>query len=270
MADPWEPSTAYPPGSVVSYNGLIYIRSQYPATATTGTPPNQEMSVDDKETPIRTWTIKDDEYAVYHPKFATKYFRLIEPPLSSTDGLPEFQYSGEQFNEGNAYAPIGDGVNTYGLTVEIDQAKNNTPPTPDAPVCPAESCGVAMQQFSEDNGIVFCGAADSGDASNPRKYYIFVLFNHPLYFRRTITVVTQIRRVITVNDPFSQEVTYLNSYTAYVPDDRNYVSVFLNSDYFVPANAAFEVIVPEDESSPEGSTVYTFSARGVQEVTPND
>jgi hypothetical protein len=272
MADAWNPATSYSPGAIVTYNGQTYYRSQYPATGTGGTPPNQEMNVDSEGDLIRTWTIFVGGYSGYQPKFATVYFRIIEPPLSSETGLPDFGYAGGQFGAGNAYAPIENGIGyVFGSTIEMDQAKNNPSPTPDSPVCPAEFCGVAMQQWGE-NGFVACGVDSTPHPTIPRKYYIYVLFNHPLYFRRTITVVTQIKKTVTVFDPFEETVTYENTYTPYGPDDRNYISfsTIQYGSYLVPANAAFEIVVPPDETTSTGSTTYQFSARGFQEATPND
>lgn len=272
MADPWNNATAYSPGALVSYNGRDYLRSQYPPTPTTGTPPNEEMGTDDKGVAIRTWTIYTPGYDAYGPTFNTTYFRIIQPTYSSDSEQPDFQYAGMTAYAENAYGTIGDPMAfVYGTTVEMDQAKANPAPTPDSPVCPADKCGVAMQQFAE-TGQIFIGADSTPDATNPRKYYIYVVFNHPLYFRRTITVLTRIQKTVTVYDsPDAPVVTYLDTYTLYVPDDRNYCSIFnLSGDYFVPANAAFEIIVPEDEFSSTGSTTYVFTSRGVVDATSND
>ena len=272
MADAWNPATSYSPGAIVTYNGQTYYRSQYPPAATGGTPPNQEMNVDSEGDLIRTWTLYVGGYTYYQPKFHTTYFRIIEPPLSEETGLREFQYSGDQFAATNAYGIIGDPLAfEYGKTVEVDQAKNNPSPTPNSPVCPAELCGVAMQQFQE-GGIVGCGVDSTPHPTIPRTYYIFVLFNHPLYFRRTITAFTQIQKTVTVFDPPETTITYENTYTPYIPDDRNYCTLFSMDygSYLVPANAAFEVVVPPDVVTETGSTTYQFVARGFQEATPND
>lgn len=272
MADAWNPATAYSPGAIVTYNGQTYYRSQFPPTPTTGTPPNVELSVDTEGDSIRTWTLYVPGYNGYQPKFQTTYFRIIEPPLSSETGLPDFGYSGSQFAKDNAYGTIGDVLGyTFGTTQEMDQFKANPSPTPDSPVCPAEYCGLAMQQWGEA-GFVGCGVDSTQDSVNPRKYYIYVLFNHPLYFRRTITVVTQIIKSVTVYDPPSTTITYENTYTPYAPDDRNYVSFTTVSygSYLVPANAAFDIVVPPDVVTETGGTTYQFSARGFSEATPND
>ena len=129
-----------------------------------------------------------------------------------------------------------------------------------------------MQQYGVDGGFVGCGGDSIPHPTAPRTYYIFVLFNHPLYFRRTITVWTQIMKTVTVFDPFEQTITYENTYTPYVPDDRNYCSLFLMdyASYLVPANAAFEIVVPPDVVTETGGTTYQFTARGFSEATPND
>jgi hypothetical protein len=54
MADPWNNATSYSPGATVSYNGLVYYRSQYPPTPTSGTPPNVETGTDDKGDQAKT------------------------------------------------------------------------------------------------------------------------------------------------------------------------------------------------------------------------
>lgn len=266
MAAEWDPGISYAPGASVTYRGLPYYRSQYPATATTGTPPNSEMSVDSKGTAVRTWMLFLGSYSSYAPRFASTYFRLIEPTFNSTDASAEFQYSGAQFEEGNAYSPIGDPAGTvYGITVEMDQAKTNPSPTPASPVCPADKCGVAFQN-GQEQGLVQCSVDSQGDATNPRKYYIFVHFNHPLYFRRTITVITRVLMTETLGDPPVTTETYLNTYTNVTPTDNNYCSSALSGSYFVPANAAFEILVPDDTAT----ATYAFAQRGLSDVTAND
>lgn len=271
MADAWSPDTAYSPGALVSYNGQIYIRSQYPPTPTSGTAPNVELGTDINGDAIRTWTISVDGYSTYSPTFYTTYFRLVQPPIDSSTGVFAFNYSGEQFRATNAYTEIGQGdPYYYGTTSEWDQAKDNPEPTPDSPICPSESCGVAMQQFGEQ-GIVSCGADSTPDPDVDRKYYIYVVFNHPLYFRRTIFVTTVIQKTVIINDPFSYERTYEETVTSVVPTDKNYCSfTTIDGDYFVPANAVFEITVPPDVITEESSTEYAFVSRFVSDVSPND
>ena len=272
MATPWKSATAYSPGSIVSYNGLDYVRSQYPNTATSGTPPNEEMSVDTFGVDIRTWTILVSEYDFYAPTFQTNYFRLIQPTYNSTDINPDFQYSGPQFSKSNAYSAIGDidspPYSTYGLTYEMDQAKDNPSPTPDSPVCPAEKCGLAMQQLLDDNGQIFCFAYSRAIVGTPRNFRVFVRFNHPLYFRRTITVLVRIRKETIAPDETT--ITYLNSYNDFIPSDRNYTELITNADYDVADNAVFVVIVPENEARPDGTDInYSLVLVEVVDVSPN-
>jgi hypothetical protein len=266
MADAWNPATSYSPNAIVTYNGQTYIRSQYPVTATAGTPPNLETGVDGNGDEIRTWTLHVEGYYGYQPKFLTVYFRIIEPTEDPDTGVRDFFYSGGQFYASNAYAPIGD-PSTYihGGTVERDQFKSNPLGVPDSPVCPKEYCGLAMQQFQE-NGQVACDVADIPDDTNPLKRYIFVIFNHPLYFRRTIKVFTQIGKTVTVYDPYSSTTTYENTFTNYLPDDRNYVTNTPLTSYYIPENAAFEVTVPPNVYSASGSTEYAFTRRDRKSV----
>jgi len=267
MADAWNPSTDYSPGELVAYNGQTYRRSQYPPTPTSGTAPNVEMSVDDEGNSIRTWTLEVD-YFFYSPTFDTQYFRLIEPTVDPATGQDDFSYSGPQFLKTNAYGFISNYLGySYGNTVEEDQLKNNPPPQPDSPVCPADSCGVAMRQFGP--GPISCLAERVVDPENPKHYYVYVTFNHPLYFRRTITVTTVIRQVTSVFDPPSGEITYIIDTVQFLPSDTNFC-IPTDGSYFTPSNAAFDITVPPDVFNEDGSTVYTLERVFVSEVTPND
>jgi hypothetical protein len=127
---------------------------------------------------------------------------------------------------------------------------------------------VALQQPGV--GSVICDIAAFGDSVNPRKYNIFITFNHPLYFRRTITVLTRIVVTVTVDSPPSVTVTYDNTYTAIVPTDTNFCTVPIASSYYVPANAVFSIIVPNDVYGSGTSTTYIFGGVTLSEVTPND
>jgi hypothetical protein len=262
MANAWNPGVSYSPGALVSYGGYVYIRSSFPPSATSGTPPNEEMSTDGRSVAIRTWTLWSEVPSSSSASYLTSYFRLIEPPYNSTDPTPEYSFSGAQFEESTAYGT------SEGGTVEYDQFKSNISPTPDSPVCPAELCGVALQQPGV--GSVICEANAFGDSVNPNKYNIFITFNHPLYFRRTITVLTRVAVTVTVDSPPSVTVTYDNTYTAIVPTDTNFCTVPIASSYYIPANAAFDIIVPNDVYGSGTSTVYDFAGAALSEVTPND
>ena len=50
------------------------------------------------------------------------------------------------------------------------------------------------------------------------------------------------------------------------PTDNNYCSSALSGSYFVPANAAFEILVPADTAT----ATYAFAQRGLSDVTAND
>lgn len=263
MADEWNPAISYSPGSTATYRGFSYVRSSYPSSATGGTPPNEEMSTDSKGVAIRTWTLEIPPTATASANLTAYYFRLIEPTFNSTSPTPEFSYSGAQFIEASAYGSFGD----LGYTVEWDQFKSNTSPTPDSPVCPAELCGVALQGIV---GSVALDVVSFADSSIPRKYHIYITFNHPLYFRRTITVITRIIRTVTVDSPPSVTETYENTFTSIVPSDINFCTVPIGGSYYVTANAAFDITVPPDVYSSGGSTVYAFAGATLSEVDPND
>jgi hypothetical protein len=222
------------------------------------------MSTDGRGVAIRTWTLDIPFSSTGSASYVTTYFRLIQPPFNSTDPTPEYSFSGPQFEEGSAY---GSDVNG-GTTVEWDQFESNTSPTPDSPVCPAERCGVALQQAGV--GSVGCSVSSSGDPSNSRRFFIYIYFNHPLYFRRTITVLTRVLQTVTVYDPPSVTATYQNTYTAIVPSDTNFCIVPPGSSYFVSANAAFDIVVPNNIYTDDGSTVYDFAGLGISEIDPND
>jgi hypothetical protein len=286
MATPWNSGTAYSPGAVVSYNGLEYVRSVYPLTATSGTPPNEELGTDPKGDSIRTWTLRAGDYSIYQPKFMTMYYRVIGPTWDTANPTPEFSYSGPQSYAVNGYQVVREVGRPYGESVEWDQFKDNASPTPDSPVCPANKCGVAMQQFQETTNdpppsppeppdyflpVIMAQADHVVKEDNDRIYYIYVRFNHPLYFRRSLTVLTRVKK--TKSLPLPAETSYINTYTTYVPTDKNYVTstygVFDN-DYFTPANAAFDITIPTDVDEPDDKVTYTFEESEIVDATSND
>jgi hypothetical protein len=286
MATPWNSGTAYSPGAVVSYNGLEYVRSIYPPAATSGTPPNEEMGVDQKGDAIRTWTLLAGDYiGGWRPKFMTMYFRLIGATWNTTDATPEFFYSGPQSYAVNGYQVVREPGYPYGESVEWDQFKDNASPTPDSPVCPANKCGVAMQQFQEISGeippsppdpvyflpVIIAEADHVVKEDDDRIYYVYVRVNHPLYFRRSLTVLTRVKK--TKSLPLPAETTYINTYTTYVPTDKNYVTNtygVLNQDYFTPANAAYQITLPDDVDEPDDKVVYTMQESEIVDATSND
>jgi len=172
----------------------------------------------------------------WRPKFMTMYFRLIGATWNTTDATPEFFYSGPQSYAVNGYQVVREPGYPYGESVEWDQFKDNASPTPDSPVCPANKCGVAMQQFQEISGeippsppdpvyflpVIIAEADHVVKEDDDRIYYVYVRVNHPLYFRRSLTVLTRVKK--TKSLPLPAETTYINTYTTYVPTDKNYVT----------------------------------------------
>jgi len=265
----WNPTVAYEPGQVVSYNGFTYIRSNYPLTPTMGTPPNEEMGTDFNGDPIRSWYF--DVPLLKTPPMRACYFRLIDESRGGT--LSPFYQGGTQFHQ-SAYDNPNNDYNTAdyfnGYTMDIDQ--NGT----DYRSVPAGKAGVAMQQIQEASGwpdinqvrnaspfagvniqlaglpnLVFRDGHWISDTSSPGPYtyYVFVLFNHPLYFRRELTV------------GMDKEGTYITQ--TFTPTDINFCTypVPFSSDpdtYFQPANAAFTI------------SANSLAVLGVVDVTSND
>jgi hypothetical protein len=259
MANPWNSSTAYPPISIVSYNGLDYVRSSYPSAATSGTPPNVEMSVDIYGVPIRTWTLKTISGGSLRPAPTSYYFRLDFPENYDSPG-----YAGLSRLAGSAYDGFTPVEYGYGLTGEYDQFKNNASPIPDNPVCPALKCGVA-RQFDGLGEVKF--EMYTNETSDPRKYNVFLTFNHPLYFRRIFYYRYKIS-VTTYTDPDKPPVTVINTISGtYVPDDRNFAEILPSPDYYTLANSIFTIVVPEDGPA----TFYNlFSGAVVTSIESND
>lgn len=161
----WNPSTAYGPGAAVTYMGLPYVRSAYPIAATSGTNPKEEMGVDPKGDPIRTWELRIPYSGGYVRPYHVGYFSLLaparsdgiyikEPPLAVYPGklAPENPYAGPSDRQMSAYGFTAPGAaEVLGESVDMDQARSAsvTPPLPAAPAMPANKCGVLYQQFQE-------------------------------------------------------------------------------------------------------------------------
>jgi hypothetical protein len=166
----WNPSTSYGPGAAVTYLGLPYVRSAYPIGATSGTNPKEEMGVDPKGDPIRTWELRVPSYGYTRP-YHVGYLSLLaparsdgtyikEPPLEVYPGklAPQNPYAGATDVQMSAYgftAPLLSEI--LGESIDMDQARAAIPPTidppfpglPSAPVMPANKCGLLYQQFQE-------------------------------------------------------------------------------------------------------------------------
>ena len=267
MADPWNSATAYGNGSIVSYNGLDYFRSNFPPTQTSGTPPNEEMSVDPKGDPIRTWTLWSLYAELYDPtrnRIIPRYFRLVDErpqetdpptPLKEYQGMSDFQQSAydNEFND-----PYWFNVSFMsGYAVDMDQAGTLFLSTP------ADKCGVALQQYQEI-GNIFTTPPNVGVGTQllfrenlilvdgkwiqdfarrrPFKYYVFLIFNHPLYFRRVFQLAYRYRTNLDVE---------IDVTTNYTPTDNNYGrgqgTGFPNNGtetYFQPDNAVWQFQLP--------------------------
>jgi hypothetical protein len=257
MANPWNPSTAYSPFAVVSYNGLDYVRSNYPPSATSGTPPNEEMSVDDYGVSIRTWTLNASFTGQFIFVQESFYFRLDFPDDPDFPGYAGLGYIAKSAYDLSELYEYG-----VGVTREYDQFKNNAAPTPDNPECPASECGVARQISGV--GDVSWGIYTRNTVAEPRKYDVYLTFNHPLYFRRTFNYTYKTSVTTTIKDPPTPPETVVTTIAgAYVPDDRNFAIVSPGLDYYISANSILTITIPEDEDTSEKKVTYNLSSGAV-------
>jgi hypothetical protein len=276
MASAWSSSTAYSAGAIVSYNGLIYLRSPFPASPTSGTPPNQEMSVDSKGDDIRTWTISISGSS--SPTFTTSYFRLIVPTIDPATGYQDFEYSGPINFQESAYGPfdgISDlyaGIPPLGSSVAYDQFVSNPSPDPASPVCPKDKCGIALQQDQEFFVYAAVDAIRLDPATKPRTYHVFLKFNHPLYFRRVFTVRKVIQKTTAPTDPPTVPPVpdvYEATYESVTPTDKNYL-IYEGGGfpigYKIEANSVFTFDVPPDTSQ----NSYQLVSVVISDVSSND
>jgi hypothetical protein len=332
----WNSSTQYLPGTSVTYLGNTYLRSQYPPTATGGTNPHEEMSVDTDDYAIRTWeliapsisTAGGNYIGVF---FHTGYFSLKAadrsdgvytkmPPMTNYPGKlqPENPYAGVCEYKTSAYGytnfptPINEAL---GLSVEMDQERAATSTLPNAPVMPAEKCGVNMQQVFIDT--ILPGEEPSLDATNgyaasglviaqnlifdsetekwvedvgaePRIFYVFLLFNHPLYFRRQHTIkfryskydYTEGYSVPNTDPPVyippTHEGTYISETQTVMPTDDNLRISPLGPDgeYINPSNAVATFTIPDDTyvfvpDGPSYGTTYNMVEIYISDVASN-
>ncbi len=310
----------------VTYLGLNYLRSQYPPAPTSGTNPKEEMSVDPKGDPIRTWELRTSSTSKIIYPFHIGYFSLLAPvrsdglyvkvpPLPSYPGklYPEDPYAGGSDSQISAYGYVTNTAELIGASLEMDQTRAS----PFAPVMPAEKCGVALQQFEETFTpepvpdypylTAFTAYADSyllyyqnltyneetetwyqDFGATPRIYYVFLFFNHPLYFRRTHTIAFRISTYnytggYTIPDtdppvvvPPTAEGFYSTTYQTVTPTDNNYWSNYNNlGDFIQPANAVATYTLPDNqtEEGPYGSTDgtnYEIVEIFISEIESND
>jgi hypothetical protein len=257
MANPWNPSTAYSPFAVVSYNGLDYVRAGPPPSATSGTPPNEEMSVDYYGVPIRTWTLNSSfaEPSIFVQE--SFYFRLDFPDDPDFPG-----YAGLGYIAKSAYDTSELYEYNVGVTREYDQFTNNTSPFPDNPECAASKCGVARQLGGV--GDVNWAMYTRNTVAEPRKYNVYLTFNHPLYFRRTFNYRYKTSVTTTIKDPPTPAETVVTTISGtYVPDDRNFAIVSPNLDYYISENSILTITIPEDEDTSEKKVTYNLSSEAV-------
>lgn len=241
----------------VLYNGLEYERSNYPETPTSGTPPNEEMSTDPLGDPIRTWILIQPGPIFFNnaDSFFCSYFRLIAPTYGTEQLEPDFEYYGYSDLAASAYA-YGGTEYDRGTTIEYDQEID------DSQACPADKCGVYMQQTQPAG--VFCAVTYTANLnpSTPRLYLAWIEFNHPLYFRRTITAMVRIAQTITPPG-LPSVTTYINTPYTVTPTDNNYTQDGITK---TATNYSFTFEVPE--GSPGIS--YGIAEVLIKDVDSND
>lgn len=259
----WDPAVAYSPGDIVTYRGQAYLRSQYPLTPTSGTPPNVELGTDPKGDLIRSWELSTP-YGQTRFAFHPFHFRVIQPPMNSAQENPVMLYGDETDYAENAYGPVyGQGglndIGKRGYTVEFGQPDAN--PIDPRILCPGEYCGVGLQQIQEvpvygdppeipgpaqGFGYVIDAYHDlipnpnpafpgqyiqNPAATKPYTWYIFFRFNHALLFRRACTITVQFRKTDTPIDPPGPPViSYVYVNETETPSDKNYTS-YTNFSY---------------------------------------
>lgn len=238
-----------------------------------------------------------------------------DPPVYPGKLLPQHPYAGHLGPIYDAYSYFSESLGSLGSSVLWDQERDaveadpGPPPVSEvvsAPAMPATSCGVCLQQFQETSEPLNISYAYAGTAATykvnltynaeteswyedfyarPRIYYIFLLFNHPLFFRRqhTITIRTSTYEYaegyyIPGDPPIFVPGTHTGTYSSEditrLPTDVNYVTGNLSSDYYIPVNAiaTYQLENDSEEDGPYGSktgTNYDVVEIFVKSVEPN-
>jgi hypothetical protein len=214
-----------------------------------------------------------------------------DPPDYPGSLAPKNPYVGPTDVIGNAYGLIshqGFQKEGLGITVEWDQDREETPATegppptpliPWAPVMPEDKCGVALQQFEETlpfyessfgyattNVIYYMNLEYSSTYEKwienpevrPRTYYAFLLFNHPLYFRRTHVVTFRTSTYVYTEEytipgevpvvvPATHQGEYFSEDFNVTPTDNNYASNNIDLTLYIqPNNAVLTYVLPDD------------------------
>jgi hypothetical protein len=242
------------------------------------------------------------------------------PPLTSYPGkyYPEHPYAGGSNHQLSAYVfdPQPE-ENAIGSSLEMDQFRAATPAIPpsipalpSAPAMPAAKCGVAMQQYQE---VIFfpeptgSASANSGVytfqnltydsindkwyqdfAATPRIFYVFLFFNHPLYFRRQHTITFRISTLnytggYTIPDtdpavvvPATEEGIYSSTTQTVTGTDNNFcTNAFSFADFIKPANAITTYTLPDNETTPgpygsTDGTNYELVECFISDIESND
>lgn len=242
-----------------------------------------------------------------------------DPPDYPGSLAPKNPYIGVTGVIGNAYGLVSHaGIPKEGLgnTVEWDQAREEAPATegppptpliPWAPVMPEDKCGVALQQYEEtlpyyDDLYGYAGTTAQyyvnleysstyqkwieNPSARPRVYYAFLLFNHPLFFRRTHVVTFRTSTYVYTEEytipgevpivvPATHQGEYFSEDFNITPTDKNYATSSIDSSLYIqPNNAVWTYTLPDDieTDGPYGSkqgTIYSMVEVFVKNVESN-
>ena len=200
----------------------------------------------------------------FTPPFFTYYFRLIAPTVSTVTGDNDFEYSGITNEQHNAYEAFDDEI---GYSRDWDQFVSNPSPDPASPVCPANKCGIALQQQQAPDINIFANAGRLNPGGSPNTYHVWLQFNHPLYFRRIITVTTRIlKTTFTVPPAPPVPDEWLFQDYNITPTDKNYTNAGVTIDYYNADNSVFTFTKPANTTL----NGYTVGSPFIKDVSPND
>jgi len=217
------------------------------------------MGNDPAGVPIRTWTL--DFYTTgtgeNRNRLIPRYFRLVEEWDNSTKTIVNYQGMTNYATSAYQISFVPDFFSGY--TANMDQQDTGFGSVP------ANKCGVALQQWQEvSEASSYLNSPDAGisartiiyhdlifqdgnwiqnpSASQPYTYYVFLLFNHPLYFRREF----QLAYWWSDYDYSPPQIKLVTK--SVTPSDTNYCRGDFPDNgtqtYFQPSNAVWTFTLP--------------------------
>ena len=123
-------------------------------------------------------------------------------------------------------------------------------------------------------GISLQLSINSGGSGGRTKFH-YLRFNHALFFRRSFSFVSIIQVTTTLKPSEGQPppepvITYDYISSTYIPDDRNFCDEVVLSDYFVPANSIFTIVVPPNVNDDEKTINYLFGGTVMTDIESGD